>query len=142
MIKITLEGEDAKKWIESQTESDREESLALALKTATEYIDMLEEQLKTFTKPVKESSLDNLEVSSRISRDMEIAKEIETKAGGTKWSDGEINVIHYAMGRPVEELNRSFSTLVEKLARSEGAVRAKLSELGIKVEGGKLYYRD
>ena len=89
------------------------------------------------------------QVSTKVIEDTQKAKDIKpnfTKpaitTGGAKWSDREIGVIKYAMGRPKAELNRKFKVIVDKLGRTESAVRTKLGSMGIIIKKGVLHYKD
>jgi hypothetical protein len=163
MIEIKLTGDDAIKYLaESNPDIKQMEE---TIRTAQTYIEALENQLAVLGDP-KEPIHTNLddplrhniggsmnrpsemqEVSARVLRDTEIAKEaapmlkpqldMTTKKGN--WTDREIGVIMYAISRPEKELNRKFSVLVEKLGRTNNSVRAKLSDLGIRVAKDIIY---
>ena len=63
----------------------------------------------------------------------------ETPLKTGRWENFEIAVITYAISRPSGENNRLFKTVVKKLNRSEGSVRAKLSDLGFEVNNGVIF---
>ena len=162
-IEIKLTGEDAEKYLEQQAPDTS--ALAIALQSATQYIDFLEKEKKDKEQPVIHTNLDNPKrhniagdmnkpahhqkheetviTSNRILKDAKIAEELEPVITNTnlRWSEQEIKVIKYAMDRPETELNRTLAALCEKLARTEGAIRSKLAEMSIYVNAGVLYYK-
>ena len=166
MIEIRLTDTDAIEYLETQNPDIS--ALVTALKTATQYIDKLEEQAKHTNKLISTSELDKVdplhtnvddpnrhnisggmnrpahhqEPSNRILRDTEIAKETTVPtAPSPRWSEQEIKVIDYAMSRPESELNRKFSVLVTKLDRTEASVRSKLSEMNLYVNTDVIYHK-
>ncbi len=136
MISITLTDTDAIEYLKTQNPDIG--SLTKSLETAMAYIDKLEEERIVITEPVVEKP------SSRILRDTEIVKETEsdyTNPIRVTWTEQELKVIEYAMSRPATELNRKFTTLVEKLARSASSVRSKLADMNLYVNDNIIYHK-
>ena len=155
-IEIKLTEDEALAYLETQTPDIA--TLTTALKTATEYIDALEAQLKSIQAdkpainnddPMRHNIAGSMnkpahhqKPSNRVLRDTEIAQEVEPAhaMANTKWTKEELNIIYWAMDRPETELNRKLENLLHKITRTEGAIRSKLNELGIKIDKGILYY--
>ena len=164
-VEIKLTDTDAEKYLEQHTPDTS--TLAIALQTATEYIDMLEKKLKGYEdqfKPIEADDLihTNLDdpkrhniagamnqpaqhqaAEAKIVRDTAIAEEtkpMEMGLANTKWTKGELGIIYWAMDRPEDELNRRLDNLYKKITRTEGAIRAKLNDLNIEVIDGVMHY--
>ena len=138
-IEVKLTGEDATKYLEQHTPDTS--TLATALQTATEYIDMLEKKVKGYEDQFKPIEADDL-VSSKVLKDTAIVKELKPslEMANTKWTKGELGIIYWAMDRPEDELNRRADNIFKKITRTEGAIRAKLNDLNIEVIDGVMYY--
>ncbi len=167
MISITLTDTDAEKYLEQHTPDTS--TLATALQTATEYIDMLEKKVKSYEdqfKPIEADDLihTNLDdpkrhnisgsmnlpaqhqaAEAKVVRDTAIAKEtkpmeLSTEMTNSKWTKEELAIIYWCMDRPADELNRRLDNLLVKITRTEGAIRSKLNDLDIKVVNGVMHY--
>jgi len=150
MIKVILDGIEAEEYIKTQVPDTS--TLAIALQTATEYIDMLEKKLKGYEdqfKPIEADDLihTNLDdpkrhnisgsmgrpaqhqaAEAKIVRDTAIAEEtkpMEMGLANTKWTKGELGLIYYLMDRPETELNRKLDTLLTKLKSTDDGGRTE-----------------
>jgi hypothetical protein len=141
-IKIELTGDEALKYIIAANPDMIQ--LEETVKAAEAYIAALEKQV---------ADLSETQVSSKVLRDTEIARDItpqfvikeqankQSDKRTGKWTEQELDVIEYAMGRPSNEQNRRFNVLVDKLGRTEGSVRSKLADMDIIVKDGVMHYR-
>ncbi|MCK5536022.1 MAG: hypothetical protein KAI79_04300 [Bacteroidales bacterium] len=144
MIEIKLTGIDAEEYLKQHTPDTQ--ALATALQTATEYIDLLEKQRND----IKATT------HTKVDKDIEIIKEIETSVKDTPkpkfmtsnklvaksgtWTQIELNVIQAAMEKDEHTAGRTLDLLLNKLSRTESAIRSKLNTLGIVVKKGVLHH--
>ena len=155
-IEIKLTGFDATDYLDSN--GPDVEALKNSLKTAMEYIDVLEraakvEEVHTNLDDPKRHNISgsmnqpaqHQAATAKVVRDTAIAKEIDTTfhtgEPNTKWTKEELKLIYWCMDRPEGELNRRLDVLVTKLTRTESAIRAKLNELEINVTNGVMFYK-
>jgi len=147
MISITLTGDEAIAYIATKNPDIKQ--MEETIKTATEYIAALENQLEILGDPKEPEpfgdpfeELDKLTISNRVIRDTTIAEETKPvlTMANTKWTKGELGIIYWAMDRPEDELNRRVDNLYKKITRTEGAIRSKLNDLGIEVTDGVMHY--
>ena len=159
-IEIKLTDDDAIKYLVKDNPDMKQ--MEDVIKTAKEYIAVLEERVEQLQSSVTNSIHTNLddpyrhniagnmnkpahhqEPSKKVLVDTAVVEEINEFANPsrTRWTPQEIKVIEYAMSRPETELNRKFTVLVEKLARSASSVRSKLAELNLYVNEDIIYHR-
>ena len=145
MISITLTGDEAIAYIATSNPDIKQ--MKETIKTATEYITALEDQLRVLGDPKEPGplsdpleELDKLTISNKVARDTAISEETKPAMANTKWTKGELGIIYWAMDRPEDELNRRVDNLYKKITRTEGAIRSKLNDLGIEVTDGVMHY--
>jgi hypothetical protein len=147
MIEIKLMGEDAAQYIRNERVTD------MNVQALIEENNKLKQLYTTQTEVLKQAEayiaqLEKANVSQRVKDDTEKAKAMSSSPfvkplpkpnlpkSGTKWTVAELKAIEYALGRPEGEGNRKLSHLCNVLTRSEGAIRAKLNEIGVSIKNG------
>ena len=163
MVEIKLTGKDAEEYLKQHTPDTA--TLAEALKTATQYIDVLEKQRaqQQFTPideldqpainnddPMKHNIAGDMNKpaghtpSSRVLRDTEVAKGFSkpqpyNKSSGTRWLDWELKIIDWTMEQPITNVSRTLKAIVPKFDnRSQAAVISRLNSMGIRIARGVL----